>query len=385
MYVETGTKIYSIADLSKLWVLLEAYESDLPWLRIGQQLSFTSTSFPGETFVASISFIDPVVDPNTRTVRVRAEVDNDKLRLKPQMFVSGVVASRVDGEGNVAKQTGSKTGAPLLLPATAPLITGRRAVVYVDISNADGPLFEGREVDLGPRAGDFYIVKSGLDEGELVVTNGAFKIDSELQIRAKPSMMSPEGGGAPPGHDHGTGNGGAPGAPAREPYAQAATSARLDESEDVLRSLAPVYEAYFGVQMALAADDHDGAVSAALEIEEAVGKVDMAVFSHAGHKRWMDLSGSMSAQAQKMGRSGDIVAARESFYFLSIAAIELHDSFGHSGDGDFYLTFCPMARDNAGAFWLQAENIVWNSFFGASMLRCGEIKESFPPVTAGVE
>ena len=84
---------------------------------------------------------------------------------------------------------------PLVIPASAVLITGKRAVVYVSIDNKDKPTFEGREVILGPRAGNFYIVKSGIQEGEKVVTKGAFKIDAEMQIQAKPSMMSPDGDG----------------------------------------------------------------------------------------------------------------------------------------------------------------------------------------------
>ncbi|RME19889.1 MAG: efflux RND transporter periplasmic adaptor subunit, partial [Candidatus Zixiibacteriota bacterium] len=243
MYVKTGTRIYTIADLSKLWVLFEAYESDLPWLRYGQHVSFTVKSFPGETFDALVSFIDPVVDPKTRTVKVRAVVDNKDGRLKPDMFVTGIVRSRLNAKGQVvderlagkwigpmhpeivkngpgtcdicgmplvsaaslgyATSTEVSGDAPLLIPASAPLITGKRAVVYVEIQSDDGPIFEGREVVLGPRAGDTYVVKSGLSEGERVVTRGAFKIDSELQIQAKPSMMSPAGGGAPSGHQHG--------------------------------------------------------------------------------------------------------------------------------------------------------------------------------------
>ena len=243
MYVKTGTRIYTIADLSKLWVIFEAYESDLPWLRFGQRVEFRSQAFPGERFEATISFIDPLVDPKTRTVRVRAVVDNSDRRLKPDMFVRGVVKSRVNQDGDIVDEhlsgkwispmhpeivkdgpgkcdvcgmdlvpaaslgyaSGTTEGGetPLLIPASAPLITGKRAVVYVEIPSDEGPLFEGREVELGPRAGDYYVVKSGIEEGELVVTNGAFKIDSELQIQAKPSMMSPAGGGPAPGHQHG--------------------------------------------------------------------------------------------------------------------------------------------------------------------------------------
>jgi YHS domain-containing protein len=82
--------------------------------------------------------------------------------------------------------------APLVIPASAPLITGTRAVVYVRLPDKEKPTFEGRQVTLGPRAGEYYLVKEGLAEGELVVTNGNFKIDASLQIQAKPSMMSAE-------------------------------------------------------------------------------------------------------------------------------------------------------------------------------------------------
>jgi Cu(I)/Ag(I) efflux system membrane fusion protein len=90
---------------------------------------------------------------------------------------------------------------PMVIPASAPLITGRRAVVYVELPGMERPTFEGREITLGPRAGDSYIVLEGLEVDERVVTQGAFRIDSSLQIIAKPSMMSPEGGAGDP-HAH---------------------------------------------------------------------------------------------------------------------------------------------------------------------------------------
>ena len=94
---------------------------------------------------------------------------------------------------------------PLVIPVTAALVTGTRAIVYVQVPDTEKPTFEGREIVLGPRAGDYYLVRSGLSEGELVVTKGNFKIDSSLQIMAKPSMMTPEGAGAVGMHDHGPG------------------------------------------------------------------------------------------------------------------------------------------------------------------------------------
>jgi Cu(I)/Ag(I) efflux system membrane fusion protein len=247
MYVTTGTQIYTVADLSQLWVKLDAYESDLPWIRYGQQVTFATEAYPGQTFTGWISFIDPVLDPVTRTVKVRVDVPNPDGKLKPEMFVHAMVESRIAQSGRVMDPNmvgkwvcpmhpsvvkdhegtcdicgmklvtteslgyvaASAAQAPLVIPDTAPLITGKRAVVYVQKPDAPTPTFEGREITLGPKAGDYYLVESGLGEGERVVTNGNFKIDSALQIQAKPSMMNPQGGVMPPGHQHGAASSGA--------------------------------------------------------------------------------------------------------------------------------------------------------------------------------
>jgi Cu(I)/Ag(I) efflux system membrane fusion protein len=190
MYVETGTRIYTLADLSKVWVKLDAYESDLGWLRYGQKVEFTTVSYPGESFTGTIAFIDPIVNPMTRTVQVRVNVPNDQGKLKPEMFVKAVVQSRVAAGADEKEKS-------LVIPVSAALITGTRAIVYVKTPGAKKPTFEGREVVLGPRAGGWYIVRRGLAEGEQVVTRGNFKIDSALQIEARPSMMTPDGGGSP--------------------------------------------------------------------------------------------------------------------------------------------------------------------------------------------
>jgi Cu(I)/Ag(I) efflux system membrane fusion protein len=245
MYVDVGTRIFTIADLDAVWVQLDAYESDLRWLRYGQAVTFTTEAFPGKNFSGVVSFIDPVLNATTRTVKVRVNVDNKEGLLKPEMFVRANVFAQFAGSGRIldknligkwvspmhpevikdepgqcpicgmnlvpteslgyANATPSDVVAPLVIPATAPLLTGKRAVVYVEVSDSDRPTYIGREVILGPRAGDDYVVESGLAEGDLVVVSGNFKIDSALQIQAKPSMMNPEGGGGSGGHQHGGG------------------------------------------------------------------------------------------------------------------------------------------------------------------------------------
>ena len=154
MYVQTGSKIYTLADLSHVWATFAAYESDLPWLREGQTVDFTVEALPGRAFAGSIVFIDPVLDQKTRTVTVRLDVDNSAGHLKPGMFVHAVVSAALSADGQSA--TGkSRDQEPLVIPASAPLITGKRAVVYVRLPDRQQPTFEGREVVLGPRAGDY--------------------------------------------------------------------------------------------------------------------------------------------------------------------------------------------------------------------------------------
>jgi Cu(I)/Ag(I) efflux system membrane fusion protein len=231
-YVNTGDSLFRIADLTRLWLPLEAYESDLPWVRYGQKVEFKVESFPGEQFEGRIVFIAPTLDTKTRTVDVRVEVSNLDGRLKPGMFARATVYSQLASGGRVVAPelagkwigpmhpeivkdgpgscdvcgmdlvpieslgfvTESNDAPPLLVPTSAVLRTGKRAVVYVAVMDRETPTYEGREITIGPRAGNVFLVLEGLHEGEQVVTNGAFKIDSALQILAKPSMMSPSGG-----------------------------------------------------------------------------------------------------------------------------------------------------------------------------------------------
>jgi Cu(I)/Ag(I) efflux system membrane fusion protein len=187
MYVEKGMRLFTVADLSQVWVVLDAYESDLAWLRTAQEVSFEAEAYPGETFHGTVAFIAPLVDPMTRTVKVRVNAANADGRLKPELFVRAVVRAPVAADGEDG-------GLPLVIPASAALLTGKRAVVYVAAPGAEG-VFEGRDVTLGPKAGDSYVVRAGLSEGEPVVVKGAFKIDSSLQIQGRPSMMAPGGEG----------------------------------------------------------------------------------------------------------------------------------------------------------------------------------------------
>ncbi len=228
-YVKTGDVLYVIADLSKVWLKLKAYESDLPHLRYGQAVTFTVEAAPGEVFAGTVTFIAPVVDTKTRTIAIRVVADNSSARLKPGMFVRATVRSRMAASGAVIDpslankwicpmhpevikdaagkcdvcemalvrpadmglEVATEAEPPLVIPSSAPLVTGERAIVYVEVPGSDKPTYEARQVVLGPRAGDWYTVRSGLKEGERVVTKGAVRLDGDLQIRRGTSMMSP--------------------------------------------------------------------------------------------------------------------------------------------------------------------------------------------------
>src|SRR5690606_26843448 len=116
--------------LSRLWVELEAYERDLPWLRVGQRVAFETPAFPGETCLGEVEVIDPTVSRINRTAPVRVGLPNPDGRLKPGMFVNGTVQARIGGEENSPK---------IVLPATAALITGEGSIVYVRVPRGAPP------------------------------------------------------------------------------------------------------------------------------------------------------------------------------------------------------------------------------------------------------
>ena len=178
-YINQGTVLFEVADLSKVWVMFDAYESDLQFLKKGDNLEFTVQALPGVKFAGTIAFIDPVIDPVTRVAKVRIEAENQSGTLKPEMFVTGIVKARLDGDRNM-----------LVIPRSAVLWTGARSIVYVKQANTDEPVFKMREIGLGPMLGNSYVITDGLVEGEEIVTQGAFSVDAAAQLEGKPSMMN---------------------------------------------------------------------------------------------------------------------------------------------------------------------------------------------------
>ncbi|QDV05182.1 Cation efflux system protein CusB precursor [Planctomycetes bacterium Poly30] len=388
-YVSTGTEIYQIADLGQLWLRLDAYEQDLAWLRYGQPVLVEVEALPGETLEGRISFIDPFIDETTRTAKVRVNIDNSGGRLKPGMFIRAVANSRIGAKGRVldpylagkwvspmhpeivkdgpgvcdvcgmdlvpAEELGlvegveSGTEKPLVIPTSAALVTGRRAVVYVEVPGREDPTYEGREVVLGPRAGDEYLVLEGLEENERVVMQGAFRLDSAMQIRAKPSMMSEPGD-------------------RRE--------LKGPEVDLFRESLDGLYGAYLDVQAALADDDEAAARTALSLVPEALAAVSAAGLRAGPRTLWVEEQRAIDDAYRKMAATDGIDALRVPFEDLSKAMLTVAREFGHAREADLSEAYCPMAFDDKGAAWLQVGDVIDNPYFGASMLRCGVVRET---------
>jgi RND family efflux transporter MFP subunit len=166
-YVQPETKLYSVADLSTVWVYAAVFQNDIGQLTPGDPATVTTDAYPGRLFRGRLDFIWPQVDMTTRTVRVRLVFPNPGLKLKPGMYVNVTL--------------GIPLGRQLTIPASGVLQTGTRAIVFVD---RGGGYFEPRDVELGPAAGDEYIVRRGLKAGEHIVTSANFLIDSESQLKA---------------------------------------------------------------------------------------------------------------------------------------------------------------------------------------------------------
>ena len=177
--VQPETRLYTIADLSSVWVLAQIFQNDLGRIRVGAPTSLTLDSYPGRAFRGKVDFIYPDVDMTTRTARVRLLFSNPNLTLSPGMYV------------NVVLQV--PLGNQLVIPVSGVLQSGTRQIVFVD---RGAGYLEPREVQLGPQAGDQYIVLKGLKAGERIVTSANFLIDSESQLQAAIGSFVPPPPGA---------------------------------------------------------------------------------------------------------------------------------------------------------------------------------------------
>lgn len=398
MYVETGTRIFTLADLRSVWVLLDAYELDIGFIHYGQQVEFETEAYPGQVFTGRVAYVDPVLNDATRTVKVRVTVANPDLKLRPGMFVRAKVLAQVNESGKVvdtslagkwispmhpeiikdgpgkcdvcgmdlvpAESLGFATtqaAVPevLVVPQTAVLLTGTRAIVYVEAKHAGRPVYESRSVRLGMRAGDRYVVLDGVKEGERVVTRGAFQLDSAMQIQAGPSMM------------------------------QSSQQMVLAPEEEGVKSRAiagamyhdhfkPVLQAYFDLAAALVVEDADKAAAATAALRKALSAAVPHGLPTGDEELFKKQVAAIGESLPRSDRTG-VEQRRNQLPGLTAALRTYLHVFGHNLSSPVYRVHCPMAFDDRGADWLSPEDKVLNPYFGDKMLRCGEVVGRIAP------
>lgn len=362
-YVKEGTPLFKVVDLTKVWVMFDAYESDLPWISLKDNIEFTIQALPAKSFSAKVSYIDPFINGQTRVAKVRVEVANSKMLLKPEMFTSGILESKIAEGSN-----------EILIPKSSILWTGKRAVVYVKLRDRENPTFLYREVVLGPEAGAFLIVSEGLVEGEEIAVNGVFKIDAAAQLIGLPSMMNPEGGKVSTGHNHG---------------GQAMSEEEIKNMEistnkkEVMKFSPPkqfkvqlnsFVGEYLKLKEAFVASDDKQVDQYAKQALNSIKGVDISLLKGDAHNSWMQFEKPIVDNLNGIIQMNGLEMKRKHFSVISDNLFNALESFGNSGSFPIYYQYCPMAFDDKGAYWISDKKEIRNPYFGDMMLKCGEIK-----------
>ena len=333
-YVTTGSVLFTVTNLNKLWLLLDVYETDLSSVSLGDEIQYTVAGRAGEPLTAKVSFIDPLLNSQTRAASLRAEITNSGNSLKPEMFVTARL-----------KNKNPQSNAALLVPRTAILWSGKRSVVYVKVPNSSTTSFELREVQVSRQGAD-YRIESGLSPGEEIAVQGVFAIDASAQLAGKQSMMSRPAGS----------------------YTELSPEFRSNGNAVIAQ--------YFKLKNALVNDQLAPAKSAANELVQLLSKLQNGSLKASEKTAWEALSKKLTDASVKIKAAKDITELRKHFEQLSTEVILLTENYGVNQEL-VYKDYCPMAFNNKGAYWLSETKEITNPYFGASMLACGEVKQTY--------
>lgn len=355
-YIKQGQALFKIANLNTVWANFDIYESQIGLFRKGQQVKITTNAYPNREFNGTVDFINPVLNTQTRTVKLRVVLDNKSDIFKPGMFVSANIK---------ASQNGSNE--KISIPASAVLWTGERSVVYLK-TNPDSPIFEMKEISLGNKIGDNYEVLDGLFLGNEIVTNGTFTVDAAAQLQGKKSMMNKSGGVSTTGHENHAGTGDIH--TSSNNYSQ---SIRLEVSKEFQNQLKQVVKNYIELKNALVQENSNESKEKAKSLFSYLNKINSKLLKGDALTSWKTMEKEIDSATKELSNSSDIKTQREHFKHLSSHLIQAVQKFGINEK--IYVDFCPMAGDNKGAFWLSKEKKISNPYYGESMLTCGEISE----------
>ncbi len=357
--IKQGQPLLKIANFNSVWANFDVYENQIDLFKKGQDVSITTNAYPNKTFNAKVSFIDPILNAKTRTMKLRVVLNNKDNVFKPGMFVEG----KINGVHSNKEQV-------LSIPSSAILWTGERSVVYIK-TNPNEPIFEMREVVLGNNIADNYEILDGLKIGDEIVTNGTFTVDAAAQLQGKKSMMNKEGGKVMTGHE---GHLGMEETTSNTNESHSNMNERLNVSVDFQNQLSVVFNDYINLKNALVKDDSKSVVIEAKKLLTNLNQVDMKLLkSNNVHNHWMQLEKELKSSVNSVSTTTDIKAQRNHFKHLSSHLTNAIQLFGVNEK--VYNLFCPMADNNKGAYWLSKEEKVINPYFGEAMLKCGEVKQ----------
>jgi len=337
--VKAGQGLFKIADLNSLWAEFDVYENQISQIKTGQAIEIRTNALPGKVIETKVSFIDPIVNGNTRTVTMRADIRNSKAEFKPGMFISGTL-------------TQATTSERLMVPSSAVLWTGKRSLVYIK-TKADQPVFEMRTIQIGKKIGDSYEVVSGLKSGEEIVSNGTFTVDAAAQLQGKKSMMNQTD----------------------------ETSMKIGMSNERMKvnakfqtQLKSVFDAYINLKDALIKGDFKTAKQYSNTMKINLSRVDMKLLKGDSHNDWMTISKSLTGFTRQFENASEIKGQRSVFKPLSEQLILAIEKYGINQE--VYAQFCPMADNDKGGYWLSLEDKILNPYFGDQMLGCGEVAKT---------
>jgi membrane fusion protein, copper/silver efflux system len=349
MKVTPGMELYTLADLSNVWILGSIYEYELPFVKVGQEAEVTLPYEPGVVYKGRVSFIYPYLSAATRTAQVRIDFNNPQLKLKPDMYVDVTIKSRT--AGNV-----------LQVPSDAVIRTGTRNVVICALGNGK---FLPKEVELGPEGQGMVEIKSGLAEGETIVSSGQFLIDSESNLKEAAARMveaqskAGETKKSPP-------QAGAGAEKVKNEKTPPAVTLRLNSGQKHIMS--GIIATYLRIHQALLADAIKGVASNAKTLSDLVSKL-----------RLTDPRGNLGELTEPMTKSveglssGDLNKAKDAFAPLSRILVAYVKGTGREAAhaAGIKIFYCPMKKEP----WLQKGAAVKNPYLGKDMILCGtEIK-----------
>ncbi len=336
-YVKQGQPIVKLSNLNSVWAEFDAYEQQISEVKKGQDILIIPNAYPNQTFEGKISFIDPILSNSKRTVTVRATIQNKDELFKPGMFVTGKIKTTMTSKPDV-----------LHIPASAVMWTGERSLVYVK-TNPNEPVFEMRDITIGNRNGENYEVASGLQQGEEIVTNGAFTVDAAAQLQGKTSMMNQT-------------------ATTKED-SSILTEMKLVFPKGFSQSFEQVMISYLQMKDAFVAGNSSQVSQFA---NTAATQLESFETSTLGAMEKMHLKQSLKL-LKEISSTENLEAQRADFVKFNEQLIPI--AMNVEGNGEvLYLQKCPMANNNKGALWLSHEKEIRNPYFGDAMLTCGEIQ-----------